>query len=161
MKAPSICRKMPSFVNAPSICSKRGELMHCATPPIGSEFQLLLPWLAFSRPLGLPACIKPIFLYISKRESLLLLHGSSSEPSRAESSLLNLASSLCNIAPNRLTQLCVQKREWPRCWTYLLSWLFYILASFVCLLLLSSLTFAMDYGSTYTYIPISSVQCAS
>ena len=102
--------------------------MHCATPPIGSEFQLLLPWLAFSRPLGLPACIKPIFLYISKRESLLLLlHGSSSEPSRAESSLLNLASSLCNIAPNRLTQLCVQKREWPRCWTDLL------LASFVCL----------------------------
>ena len=45
---------------------KRGKLMHCATPPIGSEFQLLLPWLAFSRPLGLPACIKPIFLYISK-----------------------------------------------------------------------------------------------
>ena len=33
----------------------------------------------------------------------------------------------------------------------LLSWFFYILASFVCLLPLSSLPFAMDYGTTYTY----------
>ena len=98
--------------------------MHCATPPIGSEFQLLLPWLAFSRPLGLPACIKPIFLYISKAREPAARFKLRTEPSRV---VITEPGSQCNIAPNRLTQLCVQKREWPRCWTDLL------LASFVCL----------------------------
>ena len=71
------------------------------------------------------------------------------EPSQSSLLKTNLLAAVLALHQN--SALCAKRVNGQGVGLTLLSRLLYILASFVCLLPLSSMPFAMDYGTTYTY----------